>query len=168
MAIRIASIAALVVFAAAAATSASAQQTFTPSGSFSLATDYLYLQQSQTLSCQIDHISGSVASGGASATINANGQSFGAGDGLCTSVNLTKDWTLTPIGGGQVQISGIKVNTLLGSCGGSSGGTVVGSLDSTGYLTIARQPIPGVIVFVPTNCYVEGGIQTVGPVTLVP
>ncbi|MET4682132.1 hypothetical protein [Brevundimonas faecalis] len=169
MSMRIASIAVMAVIAAGAATSASAQ-TFSPVGSFSVVTDYLYVEQSQQLSCKIDHIGGVVNAGGATATINANGNAFGANpDNLCTSVNLTKNWTLTPdtsVAGSNVRIDGLKVNSLLGSCGGSAGGTVYGYLDSTGYLTIPRQGFPGVIVFVPTTCYVEGGIQTVGPVTL--
>lgn len=167
MSIRITSLVAAVVAVASSSSAFAQSQTFNPtSGNFTISDSWLTLAQSQTIDCNIDNLSGTINSS-TQATINANGNSFASGDGLCTSVALIQNWMLTPVGGNSVRIDGIKVNSLLGRCEG----TVFGSLDSTGYLSIPVQSISGyywITPWISSPCSVEGGAQTNGPVTLVP
>ncbi len=151
-------VSAISCFAAVAAAASLAQaQTFAPAGaSFEIVDSELVVEQSQELVCNVTGFRGLVSGIGHHAVVDVSvPNTLLDGDFLCNSVGLNNsDWTLTPISASAVTVSGIYVNSLMGTCGGTVIGTYFANV-----LVIPRQAIPGNIFGFPTSCYVFGFVQ---------
>ena len=141
-------------FVAVAVLGTAAQAESFSSGSYTVSSSSVDVEQSQFLSCHINGF-GVSSTGGSTATVSV-GSTLKAGDFLCPFVSLTaSNWTITSNGGTSVTVSGISATPLLGgNCSGSVTGTYVGNT-----LTLPWQPLGS------STCYI-GGTVTVNGLTL--
>lgn len=140
-------------------------QTFKAYGAtFSIVDSDFTVRQSQTLTnCNINGFAGAVNGTGSQATIDVNGPNTLLGPGLCTAVGLNaSDWVVVPVPGsttGAVKVHNVKATSLLGTCNVVTSVALDGTFTGN-TLDIPWQPMPGVILGFPTNCYVEGYAET--------